>query len=120
MSEEMVIACDLSVFTPQELEHHFAVCDALFGAVREVRDLPSGYAFGLPVESSSLSLAVDFIGGERRCCPFEAFELHVEPNGGAVWLHVIEPEGMKAALVPELLTRLNLEVIAASGLSLTA
>lgn len=115
MSDDVVIACDLNVFTPEELQHHLDVCDALFGSVREVRDLPSGYAFRLPEASSSLSLAVDFVSGERRCCPFEAFELHVEPNGGAIWLHLIEPEGAKDLFVPELVTRLSAEVAAAAG-----
>ena len=111
-----IIACDLNVFTPEQLEHHLAVCDTLFAAVREVRDLPSGYAFRLPEASSTLDLLTDFISGERRCCAFETFVVRVEPYGGAIWLELIEPEGVKQGIVSELLTRLNPQVAAAAGL----
>ncbi len=109
-----VIACDLKVFTPSELEHHLAVCAALFRSVREVRDLPAGYAFLLP--ENALLPAVDFISGERRCCPFETFTIRVEPYGRAIWLDLIEPDGLKGAIVPDLLKFLDAEVAAAAGL----
>ena len=62
--QELVIACDLNVFTPSELEHHLAVCNTLFGSVREVRDLPTGYAFRLPEDG--LLMAADFVNGEHQ------------------------------------------------------
>jgi hypothetical protein len=113
---EGVIACDLSVFTPEEREQHLALCNALFATVREVRDLPDGYAIRLPGESSTLISVAQFIDGERRCCPFETFIVQVEPYGGAIWLHLTGPEGYREAVVADLSRLLNPEVAEAAGL----
>src|SRR5690242_18413351 len=98
---EQVIACDLTVFAPSELEQHLAVCAELFGAAREVRDLPLGYAFRLSEDAAVLSKVADFIRNERRCCPFESYTIRVEPYGGAIWFELTGPEGFKAVIVPD-------------------
>lgn len=114
---EGVIACDLSVFTAQELEQHHTVTTTLFGAALEVRDLPDGYAVRLAGDSSMLMLVAEFIRNERRCCPFETYELRVEPYGSAIWMKLIGPEGYREAVVADLSRLLNPAVAAAAGLS---
>lgn len=115
-AQDAVIACDLTVFTPEEREQHIATANALFGAVRDVRDVPTGYAFRLPEDSAVLPLLATFIGGERRCCPFTTFAVEVEPYGGAIWLRMTGPEHYKQALAADLAGLLDADVAQAAGL----
>lgn len=116
-TDQTAIACDLSVFSTEEREHHFAVVESLFAAVRKARELPDGYAFRLPEDSSWLFTLAEFIRDERKCCPFWAFGVRVEPHGGAIWLDLMGPEGVKPLLAADLVRYLNPQVSASIGLS---
>ena len=59
--QEAVIACDLNVFTPEQLEHHLAVCETLFAAVREVRDLPDWLCVSAAGRLVDAAMLADFI-----------------------------------------------------------
>lgn len=65
----------------------------LFGARREVRELPDGYAVRFPCERMWAERLLAFIVAERECCPFFAFGLRFEPGLGPIWLHLCGPEG---------------------------
>jgi hypothetical protein len=106
------VACDLTVFTPEERDQHIALAQQMFATVREVVELPDGYACRLPEESAVLFTLAEFIRDERRCCPFFTFKIVVEADGGAIWLHLTGPEGTKAALLPDLLGVLSANVAA--------
>jgi hypothetical protein len=56
----------------------------------------------LPNETGLLRKAVDFIANERLCCPFFGFTLEIEPEGGALWLRLIGPEGIKLFIRAEM------------------
>ena len=93
-SPDVPIACNLS-------ERDFArrgqeLAETLFAGVREIRELPDGYAFRFPTDDGWLPRLAAFAETERRCCPFFAFEIAVEPNGGPVWLRLRGGEGVKA------------------------
>ena len=60
----------------------------LFRSVDAVRELADGYAFRFPADDHFLATLADFIAVERRCCPFFAFALVIEPSGGPLWLHL--------------------------------
>lgn len=107
------LVCDLSVFTAEERENHMADSRALFGRALEVRDLPDGYAVRLPAESETLMQMAEFIRYDRLCCPFIAFGIEVEANGGPMWLRLTGGAEIKAGLVGEFVGLLD-EAAAAS------
>ncbi|MGH2347718.1 MAG: hypothetical protein ACRDG4_21020 [Chloroflexota bacterium] len=74
----------------------------LFQGRQEVRELATGYALRFPGEAGWASRLLEFIEGERACCPFFTFELIFEPSQGPIWLHLRGPEGTKA-IVAEML-----------------
>src|SRR5687767_12014387 len=114
--QETVIACDLSVFTPEQRDYHIALAGEVFAAVTEVGELPDGYTFRLPGDSSMLFKLAEFIRDERLCCPFWTFGVTVEPPGGSIWLQLTGPDGAKQAVVAELVHLLDVNVAAAAGL----
>lgn len=63
--------------------------------IKEVKELPDGFALRLPQESTLLRDTAEFISYERLCCPFFDFELGVEREGGAMWLRLRGREGVK-------------------------
>ncbi|HET8580780.1 MAG TPA: hypothetical protein VFL31_07260, partial [Nitrospiraceae bacterium] len=75
---------------------------ALFGAVQEIRELPSGYAFRLPNEANMLLKAAEFIMRERLCCPFLGFGVEVEREGGPVWLRLTGAAGIQPFIQAEI------------------
>lgn len=113
---ELVIACDLSVFTDEQRDHHFAVVEQVFAFVTEARELEDGYAFRLPYDSAHLFTLAEFMRDEHLCCPFWTFKLEVEPSGGAIWFHLTGPEGVKSLVAVDLAGVLDSQVAAAVGL----
>jgi hypothetical protein len=86
ITQETIIACDLTAIDASERDQHFLTVEQLFAAVQYSDELPDGYAFRLPAER--LLDAAHFIANERLCCPFFTFALHLEPNGGPLWLRL--------------------------------
>jgi hypothetical protein len=114
--QEVVIACDLNVFTPEQRDYHIALAGEVFAAVTQVGELPDGYTFQLPGDSAMVFKLAEFIRDERLCCPFWTFGVTVEPPGGSIWLQLTGPDGAKQAVVSELVGLLDAEVAAAAGL----
>lgn len=112
---ESPFACDMSAIPPAERGAHLAAIEEVFGAVREIREIPDGYSFRLDSEASWLSKAVDFIAKERLCCPFFGFTLRVEPERGALWLSLTGREGIKPFIRAEIGRALNPEAVRAAG-----
>jgi|SRR6185436_245965 len=95
-------ACNMNAIAPSERGQHLAAIKEIFGAVRELRELPDGYSFRLPNDSAFLMKAADFIARERFCCPFFGFALHLEPEGGALWLSLTGRDGVKPFVLAEI------------------
>lgn len=95
-------ACQMGAIPPAEREQHRAAIEEIFGAVQEVRETPEGYSFRLPGEAAWLTRAAGFIARERLCCPFFTFGLVLEPAGGALWLSLTGPEGVKEVIRAEI------------------
>lgn len=91
----MVFACDMTVFSSAEREEHLATIREVFSAIREIRELPDGYAFRFENEERTLAQVATFVAKERRCCPFFGFRIEVEPEGGPVWLSMTGEDGIK-------------------------
>ena len=112
---DTAFACDMFALTPDERVHHAAASEALFADVQEIRESANGYTFRLPQESATLPRVADFITYERLCCPFFAFNLEVEPQGGPIWVGLSGDEGVKAFIIAELGSLLKEDIAIAAG-----
>jgi hypothetical protein len=86
---------------------HTALTVELFQAVETIYELPNGYAFRLHNETALLMKVAEFIANERLCCPFFGFTVEIEPEGGALWLHLTGRDGVKPFIQAEVGAALN-------------
>ncbi len=100
--EQPVFACNMLAFDREERARHVQVLEELRQAVLARKELPDGYAFQFAPDAQSLALLAEFIAGERLCCPFFAFALRVERDGGPVWLELTGDTGIHAFIQAEL------------------
>lgn len=95
------IICVPAAIPTGERWEHFRLAGELFSArALERRDLPDGYA--IRFSQADFEAVMRFISKERLCCPFLRFEMHVEPHGGSLWLHMTGPQGTREMLQAEL------------------
>jgi hypothetical protein len=85
------VACDLTVFDPEERKAHAALLKKLLSRAqtREVRGTKR--AVKLPYERELFVDAAVWIADESRCCPFFGFNLRVDPAAEAFWLEIDAP-----------------------------
>ena len=100
--KESPFACDMTAIAPEQRGAHVATIKKLFSLVKSKRELPDGYAFELPNDSDVLLTSAEFISLERLCCPFFGFELHVEREGGSIWLSLRGRDGVKPFIMAEI------------------
>jgi hypothetical protein len=110
-----LFVCDMSAFGPAERSRHLATIHEVFRAVEAIRELPNGYAFRLANETALLMKTAEFVAGERLCCPFFGFALEIEPERGALWLHLTGRDGVKPFVVAEIGGALDPEVAQSAG-----
>ena len=101
-TRESPFACDMTAIAPEQRSAHLTTIERLFRSVQSKRELPDGYAFELPNDSEVLVTAAAFISLERLCCPFFAFRLEIEREGGSVWLSLTGREGVKPFIMAEI------------------
>jgi hypothetical protein len=100
--EQPVFACNMLALDRTERAQHTQVLEQLRGAVLARKELPDGYAFQFAPGAQSLALLAEFMAGERLCCPFFAFALRVERNGGPAWLELTGGAGIHDFIRSEL------------------
>ena len=101
-AQESPLACNMLALDAEGRKRHKAVSEQMRAAVKEVQDLPDGYAFRFPAEESTILLVSEFIARERLCCPFFRFELVAEQEDGPLWLRLRGREGVKEFIKTEL------------------
>jgi hypothetical protein len=101
--QNLPIACNLHVFTPDERIAHEANVETVFSAITETRELPDGYALKLPI--GMLMQVAQFIDKERLCCPFFHFTIDVAPESTDLWLHLTGSEDVKAFIATGVLPK---------------
>src|SRR5262245_7079167 len=89
------LACHMSAIPSEQRETHLTTSRELFSHIREIQERPDGYGFRLSGDAEVLMKAAEFISLEKLCCPFLAFALNVEAEGGSVWLALTGREGVK-------------------------
>jgi hypothetical protein len=104
------LACDMTAIPLSEREAHLKTSRDLFSQIQEIRELPDGYEFRLGGDAEVLLKAAQFISLEKLCCPFLAFGLDVEAEGGPVWLSLTGREGVKAFIREEVNGLLGVDV----------
>jgi hypothetical protein len=105
----------MNAIDPANRDRHISTTIVVFQAVQTIQELPAGYAFRLPNESTLLLKTAEFMANERLCCPFFGFNLMIEPEGGAVWLHLTGPAGVKPFIRAEIGEALRADVIQATS-----
>ncbi len=95
------MSCDMTAINKMERERHGEIARSLLLVVQEIQELPDGYAFRLPVESSAVTMAAELISRERLCCPFLGFALVVKHELGPIWVQITGPIGVKQFLKAE-------------------
>ena len=103
--DDEVIACLLS-------EREYAMrgeelAGGLFAAVKEIGELPDGYAYRFADDERLLTALLEFIAAERRCCPFLTFEIAFEAHGGPLWLRLRGSPRVKAFIAEAFNTRVG-------------
>ena len=99
------LACSLFGLTEQQRKRQQELREQLFEGDREVRELPGGYAIGLPATTTNILAAAEFVTLERLCCPFFRFELSVGGNAEPLWLRLTGEKGVKEFLKSELMRK---------------
>ncbi len=69
--------------------------EGIFEGCLQAYELDDGYEFRFPGSQEWATRLTEFIVFERACCPFFAFELVFEPEGGQIRLGIRGPEGAK-------------------------
>lgn len=72
--------------------------EGLRSAVEERRELADGWSFRFPGDPEVAAALMEFIDGERRCCPFLSFGLDMAADQGPIRLTVRGPAGTKPVI----------------------
>lgn len=99
------IACNLFGLTEQQRKRQQELRKHLFDSGQEVRELPDGYAVGLPATAENILAAAEFVTLERLCCSFFRFELAVGGTAEPIWLRLTGGKDVKEFLKSELLRK---------------
>ena len=91
-----VVACDLTVFAPEEGARHAELLDTVRNAILETEELASGYRFTLG--PAAFAAAAEWFVYERRCCAFFDFALAWPSNAPNPMITLTGPEGTKTFL----------------------
>ncbi|HXX27920.1 MAG TPA: hypothetical protein VEI99_05605 [Terriglobales bacterium] len=94
--QHSAFACNRLALTPDQRKHHFdELGPKLLSLKQGVRELPNGYEFEFPADPSIVRLVAEWAAYERDCCPFFDIDLHLEREGGPLWLSLTGREGVK-------------------------
>jgi hypothetical protein len=95
-SAESPFACNRAALTAQARKWHFDVLSpALRARKKSIRELRDGFEFEFPSDTPTFQLVSEWATGERLCCPFFDIDVHVEREGGSLWLRLTGREGVK-------------------------
>jgi hypothetical protein len=98
-----VFACDMKAMTPAQRKRHSDVLSpALKSAKLNTSELADGYAFQFPSDAKTFAIISEWIGNERLCCPFFAFDIHVGDSSEPMVLKITGPDGVKQFIRAEL------------------
>lgn len=103
--KDQPIACNLFGLTPSERQRQKELRDQIFSGTPTVKELPNGYAVGLPSTRENILAVAEFISLERVCCSFFHFDLAVGQSEEPLWFRITGKSGVKEFLKTELMKR---------------
>ena|ERR1700691_2496629 len=93
---ESPFACNRAALTAQARKRHFdELSPALRARKKSIRELHDGFEFEFPNDTATFQMVSEWVDGERLCCPFFDIDVHVEREGGMLWLRLTGREGVK-------------------------
>jgi len=100
---ESPLACNAFALSPEARKRHFEEDGpALLKLKKSTRELPDGYEFEFPANSSTYQLLTEWAFEERLCCPFLDIVLRFDREGGPLWLRLTGRPGTKEFIKLEL------------------
>lgn len=89
-------ACNRTALSPQARKRHFdELSPQLRARKKAIHELNNGFEFEFPPDTPTYQLAAEWVSGERLCCPFFDIDLHVDREGGSLWLRLTGRDGVK-------------------------
>jgi hypothetical protein len=95
------LACQPKALAGEERQRQRELLDSVRALAVESRELEDGFAFRLSGGAQTFRDAAEWIGLERRCCPFLGFSLEWKRDD-SVWVHVTGAPGVKDIIRAEL------------------
>jgi hypothetical protein len=96
VAAESPFACNRGALTAQQRKRHFdELSPALRARKQSIRELRDGFEFEFPPDTATFQMVSEWVAGERLCCPFFDIDVHVEREGGRLWLRLTGRQGVK-------------------------
>lgn len=102
VSGAVPLACNAKAISAAQRPRYKELVGKLKAALKERRELNDGYSFRINNEAVALQDVAEWIGMERRWCPFLTFQIETSGSQGDSWLTLRGPAGVKALLDAEL------------------
>ena len=103
--DEVVMACDLSALNGTERKRYGELAMDVGKTSKRIEKVSGGYRVLFDVDDAQIIRLAEFVGYERRCCPFLSLAIEVEPEGAELWLRLTGPAGAESFLAEELRVR---------------
>ena len=95
-------ACNAVALSSEVRKRHFEELEpALLKLTKSMRELPDGYEFEFPADSSTYQLLTEWAFQERLCCPFFDIALRFDGESGPLWLRLTGRPGTKEFIKAE-------------------
>jgi hypothetical protein len=95
---EIPIACDLTVFTPEERAEHLERTRKVFSAIGHLTEDVDGFTLTFTAARELRDDVGRWIEGEQRCCPFFVFDVTGDRGDDSFAVQISGPDGAKEIL----------------------
>ena len=95
------LACRANALDQTQRKRQQELLGLMREKAQEKRDLSNGYAFRLSADPLLFQQAAEWIGLERRCCPFVEFSLEWKQDE-TVWVRLTGGPGVKEFIALEM------------------
>lgn len=99
--ESAAVSCTINALTAEQRKRHAEVRKQMHAAIKEIKELPDGYALRFASDAKIVLTLAEFISFERLCCPFFKFQLEIESDEQPIWLRLTGDQEAKAVLQTE-------------------
>src|SRR5262245_37617300 len=96
-----LFACNLRAINAAERPRYNQLVKRVREAARERTEISNGYRFTVAGDAITLSEVAEWMGLERRCCPFLTLQLSVTGNQADWVLILTGPKGVKPLIDAE-------------------